>query len=290
VGEKVVAAVIHYLPGVKRSDLKRVQKALQGFRKARPAQSRYPVPEELMQGICAVLMAKGLHVTALAVATAFYGYFRPGEIRGFLKCDLVPPAGGSTLALNRFALVVSPSERLEPSKTQTFDDTVLLDTPLFLGQLLQNVCKHATPVEPLFDLSHESMLEHWNDALAELRMPRKFVWYQLRHGGASADLLERRRSVAEIQARGRWMRSESMRRYAKSGQVQKMLHAIPAGVRPFTRWAADNFRDIMEGRMAVRLPVERPQTMVRPRGSVARHMQEEAQEARSGRPQPLMNR
>ena len=51
VGEKVVAAVLHSHPGVKRSDLKRVHKALQGFRQARPAQSRYPIPEEVMQGI-----------------------------------------------------------------------------------------------------------------------------------------------------------------------------------------------------------------------------------------------
>ena len=112
VGEKVVAAVLHSHPGVKRSDLKRVQKALRGFRKAKPAQLRYPIPEEVMQGICAIMMAKGKNITARAVATAFYGYFRPGEIRGFLKADLVLPSGGSTRALNHFALVVSPSERL----------------------------------------------------------------------------------------------------------------------------------------------------------------------------------
>lgn len=256
VGEKVVAAVLHSHPGVKRSDFKRVQEALQGFRKARPAQSRYPVPEEVMRGICAIMMAKGKKVTAQAVATAFYGYFRPGEIRAFLKADLVLPSGGATRALNHYALVVSPSERLEASKTQTFDDTVILDSPLLLGRLLELTCALVTPIEKLFPLSVNEMLDDWNDALAELHIPKKqMVWYQLRHGGASADLLERRRSVPEIQARGRWMRPESMRRYAKSGQIQKVLNALPKDVRRFTRWAAEEFREIMIGNVTARLPV-----------------------------------
>ena len=206
------------------------------------------------------MMAKGKKITARAVATAFYGYFRPGEIRGFLKADHVMPSGGATRALNHFALVVSLSERLEASKTQTFDDTVILDTPGFLGRLLQLSCMDVTPIEKLFPITVAEMLVDWNEALAELRIPKQqLVWYQLRHGGASADLLERRRSVPEIQARGRWMRPESMRRYAKSGQIQKVLNALPKDVRRFTRWAAEEFREIMIGNVTARLPVQSAQ-------------------------------
>ena len=104
------------------------------------------------------------------------------------------------------------------------------------------------------------MLVDWTGALAELRIPKQqLVWYQLRHGGASADLLERRRSVPEIQARGRWMRPESMRRYAKSGQTQKVLNALPSDVRRFTRWAAEEFREIMIGNITARLPKQSAQ-------------------------------
>eukprot|EP00974_Lingulodinium_polyedra_P099172 9609136-Lingulodinium_polyedra.AAC.1 len=66
---------------------------------------------------------EGLHM-ALFVVLLFYGYLRPGEARSLRCQDLRRPAGGPQESLNFFSVVIAPEERVEWSKTQTFDDTV----------------------------------------------------------------------------------------------------------------------------------------------------------------------
>ena len=142
-GEKAVAAVIAASPGVDRRKLLRTIRALRGFRKRRPPRSRLPILEEVMAGIVAFLWNRGEQVLALFVMTLFYGYFRPGEGRSFFCADLNLPAGGLQESLNCVSLTVAPETRLEWSKTQTFDDTVLLDAPVrYSGQLLATL-RHA---------------------------------------------------------------------------------------------------------------------------------------------------
>ena len=46
------------------------------------------------------------------------------------------------------------------------------------------------------------------------------VLYSGRHTGASLDRYEDRRSLAEVQQRGRWRTTTSVRRYEKRGMVQ----------------------------------------------------------------------
>ena len=96
-------------------------------------------------------------------------------------------------------------------------------------------------------------MKDWKDALIALKLP-PLVWYQLRHGGASADLLEKRRSMGEIMQRGRWEHPKSMKRYAKSGQIQKTLVALNPKTREFCKWALDHLQGIVEANVAVRLP------------------------------------
>ena len=78
--------------------------------------------------------------------------------------------------------------------------------------------------------------------------------YQLRHGGASGDLLTKSRELSDIMARGRWLSGASVRRYAKAGQVQKLLHALPRHAKLFCEWADENLQGIIEGTEAPRLP------------------------------------
>ena len=55
----------------------------------------------------------------------------------FLVEDLVRPAGSAQSALNCHALIVAPQDRKHPSKTQTYDDTVLLDELSARGGIIQ---------------------------------------------------------------------------------------------------------------------------------------------------------
>jgi len=252
-GEKAVAAVIAATPGTDRRQLPRTTRALKGFRKKRPPRSRLPIPEEVMAGIVAFLWHRGEHTLALFVMTLFYGYFRPGEGRGFLCMDLNLPAGGPQESLNCVSLTVAPETRLEWSKTQTFDDTVLLDAPVrYLGNLLVTLRGERPPSEPLFLLGQDAHT-NWSRACRALGLPG-LVLYQLRHGGASVDRLERRRSPQEILARGRWQSERSLRRYAKSGRVQTLLGKLAPHVREFTKVALRDLELVVTGRRRLAPP------------------------------------
>lgn len=73
------------------------------------------------------------------------------------------------------------------------------------------------------------------------------VLYQLRHGGASGDYLEGRRSLQDVAMRGRWRTMASVRRYTKAGRVQKVLQSLPPSVLPFVKWAHDRLEQVMTG-------------------------------------------
>ena len=52
--------------------------------------------------------------------------------------------------------------------------------------------------------------------------------YGLRHGGASDDLLARRRSALEVQQRGGWASDKSFKRYAKQARIVSELQRVGA--------------------------------------------------------------
>eukprot|EP00972_Heterocapsa_arctica_P097654 14410021-Heterocapsa_arctica.AAC.1 len=84
------------------------------------------------------------------------------------------------------------------------------------------------------------------------------VLYQLRHGGASEDVLSGRRPMLEVLARGRWATWASLRRYAKAGLLQKLLSSLPGHVMLYVQWCSANLGDIMAGRVRPCLPGLQP--------------------------------
>ena len=88
----------------------------------------------------------------------------------------------------------------------------------------------------------------WKQVTAALKMG-KAVLYQLRHGGASGDYLEKRRGLSDIALRGRWFSMVSVRRYTKASQVQKVLVSIPEDIRNFTRWSHVNINKVRSGQL-----------------------------------------
>ena len=247
-GEKAIAATVFAVPGLERRQLQRANRALKGFRKLLPLRSRAPVPEELTCGVAVWLILRGHLELALYVLTLHFGYFRPGEGKGFKAEDLIPPAGSRQRSLNTASLVVAPQERLEVSKTQTFDDTVQMDYPKGLSPALLSLKKKRKAGEPLFDLSRVPVQALWKQATTALKMG-KVVLYQLRHGGASGDYLEKRRGLSDIALRGRWFSMVSVRRYTKASRVQKVLLGIPEDVRKFTRWSHVNINKVLNGQL-----------------------------------------
>ncbi len=76
----------------------------------------------------------------------------------------------------------------------------------------------------------------------------------MRHAGASSDTLAKRRAPLEILQRGRWQTVQSLRRYAKPGALQKVLHRLPLELRAFGQRAMEQLEDVMHDRTAAERP------------------------------------
>ena len=60
-----------------------------------------------------------------------------------------------------------------------------------------------------------------------------------RHGGPSLDFAKKRRTLVEIQRRGRWRSFGSVRRHEKGGRLTQQLQALPKAARESAILAAD---------------------------------------------------
>ena len=84
------------------------------------------------------------------------------------------------------------------------------------------------------------------------------VPYDLRHAGASEDLLTKRRSELEVQLRGRWRSVMSLKRYGKPGQSSAMMQEIPTHVIRYGNLVHALLGDLFSGRKAVPVPPTGP--------------------------------
>jgi len=127
-------------------------------------------------------------------------------------------------------------ELLVSGKTNTWDDSIILDTELWLHPFLETLAARLTPEEPLWCLSGTRLIAMFKDSVDSLGMSHLApVRYSLRHGGASDDAISKRRSLLEIKKRGQWRTDQSLKRYAKESKVSEELQKIPLAVLEYGR-------------------------------------------------------
>ena len=222
----------------------RFRRALKGWHRLAPTLSRLPTPESWMMAIGAVMLVTASSTflgaqLCLYTLVTFSTYLRPSACMRLHCVDLVPPvvmARGS--AFRTWVLAIAPWSRGVPSKTGTFDETVALDDTRFpwLGSLLDQLVRRRgvglTPEQvddlPLWGFDAAFYLEQFRKAVEFLGTTRWITSpYQLRHGGASRDLLLALRSLPAVQNRGHWATTSSMRIYGKPGRQQQVLAEGP---------------------------------------------------------------
>ena len=233
----VCAVKAHFTQFAGRSGqgMPRADRALKGYRKTVPAKSRLPVSWSIASMMVVVMRARGHLEAALQILLMFSAYLRPGEARA-LRCeDLLAPASD----LPRWAVVIASSERDEVSKTQVSDDTLLLDWPPWLGPQLAELKKKRDPKEYLFTVNPAVVRQVWYDVWKALGQT-DVVLYQLRHGGASTDVLTKRRPMTEAACRGRWSSLSSLQRYCKQGKLQRLTTQLTPHHLKFARWCEAN--------------------------------------------------
>ena len=214
----------------------RIKRALKGWARRAPAQSRAPPPWPAVMAIVGMLVLFQKPVEALCLLVHTLCYLRPGEATSLMTSHLVPglPVAGRVGVM--WALLLHPTEGVKTSKTGEHDESMLLDSAGFewMAQPLQELLARRPRDGPLWPFSHDEYVEALHMAIKTLGL-EAFInaVYAFRHAGASHDLLLGKRTFQEVKDRGRWRSDMSMKRYAKPAQSLEQLGALPLSVVDF---------------------------------------------------------
>ena len=229
-GQKLQAAIEYERPEYAREGrlaLPRFKRAMKGWRRLNPQQTRLPMPEFLKSATSAVMLQKGWKEEALFNETTFSTYARPGETLRVMAEDIVE----KNADFDHTMIVLGPLERGESSKVGIYDETLVLDDSRapWLGMLLVRLAKFKLQQEgeeaELWNFEAETYRAKWREAVSLLGIGEIAVNpYQNRHGGASRDHMMKLRPIPNIQRRGRWATDSSTRVYDKPGRMQQIVN------------------------------------------------------------------
>ena len=167
---------------------------------------------------------------AFLILLAFDAYLRPCDVLRLRRHFFIPPqrcSGGT----HQWTLVPHPAEGRIPSKSNSFDDSILVGHGRrgWLNQTTSLFLRRVSGSGLLFPLSEgkvRSLISQYSD---KLRLgPLALSFHGLRHGGPSTDFLEGSLSLESIQRRGRWKSLSSVRRYEKHGLVAAQMERLSA--------------------------------------------------------------
>ncbi|CAK0822424.1 unnamed protein product, partial [Prorocentrum cordatum] len=231
-------AAVTFFTGLQKSAgalVPRSRRALQGFRRCCPPQSRLPLPREVVALIANELVRSGKLPCAIAIILIFELYLRPGEVFSVRGVDLVPPVPGVTSA-PCWAITLRAQEVGRSSKTNEFDESMRLDLERHapLGPALKALCQGRSPRSPIFDFTLKDLVAAVCGVVRSLKLDEYLGdvhLCQLRHGGASHDSAGGFRSLEDVRRRGRWRSWASVRRYEKGSRIGQVLLKLPDDLR-----------------------------------------------------------
>ena len=186
----------------------------------------------------------------MIVLLCFALYLRPGEPHRIRTKHVIAPSN-TTSGARFVTIVLNPYEDGRASKTQEYDESLLIDNEL-LPELGRRILRHAKERgvdQPLFSVSQQQVALDLQAAAARLRVPSSMnlVMYMLRHSGASTDFALKLRTLAEIKLRGRWRGDQSLRRYEKGGRLAEQLARLPDKLRAHAVRCAQCVNAVLRG-------------------------------------------
>lgn len=251
-GSKLIAAVKHAVPALRRHGtmrLPRAERGLAAWRKISPGRQRVPLPwlavAAMVCYVSTVLQRPWIGAKWLLM---FDTYLRPGEMDSLQVSQLVSPCGlNNQGTYGVWTVLLHPSDGGRPGKTGLLDETVIIDDHR-LNPLMHWLTQHRHLDEKIWpgDVRHEVKL--FSDVAAALHLHHlKPCRYSLRHAGASHDFLSRRHGATDIKRRGRWHTDGSVRRYGKESLAMVGLHKVSRYVRIYGAKAARDLAGIIIG-------------------------------------------
>ncbi len=243
--------------------LPRSSRALKAWTRAAPPNQRLPLPYVALVAIVGFALWRGEWMTAVCLYFQFRTYLRPGACDALKVKQLIRPQPAAGLPY--WALVVNPVEDRIPGKTGLYDSSVLWDTDLWFGSVLDLLVNNRQPEGLLWTCPPAHIIAVMQAATEWLNLnclaPCR---YSLRHGGASDDLVQKRRALDVVKKRGQWVTDTSLRRYAKESRLQGEVAKIDPSV---LRYASDLI-NILPSVFLGLMPPPVPPRPVRPAGLV----------------------
>ena len=261
VGKRLVAGIQALYPRYSRHGdltLPRVRRAAQGWERLVPPRSRWPVPWGVVAA-AAVWLARNVGLQfCLAMILAYQCYLRPSEVATLRVRSLVPPSANHPEGpRSHYSIVIREEVDLEPTKTRTYDDSVLLDRPdlKWMNRLWGQLRRHRRPDDLLFAFDQEEFARAVKRSFEAVGADELgAVAYSLGHGGASWDDLMKYRSLAEVKARGRWRADSSVVRYQKASKVMAALDRLDPQARRHAEFAEENLEQLLADPMLRTVP------------------------------------
>ena len=168
-------------------------------RRLRP-QQRLPLPIEALGVIMMELIVKGK--PQLAVRLFVSSTWRVLDSES--KAAIVPPQIGGGGRFQNCAILLHPTEDGMPGKTGVFDATVVIDSDPWISQHLASLIQGKQPNDSLWSDPHHVLITNYRKVTEMLGLQSLgSCLYTLRHGGATHDIVTRRRSTLEVKQRGR---------------------------------------------------------------------------------------
>ena len=226
-GSKTLAAVLHFWPHG-RHQLPRAWRAIKGWNKLAPMRTRSPMPWLALMCCIGAALHQGLVDLAVAMLLQFVCYLRPNELLSLTPECFASPSTHSRSTKCGWGLVLRPFEQGRAAKSGEFDEAVMIDRPdLPALNLFCSVLQKRAPKRSVWNFTQTEYAQHLRKLLAKSQLEHMGLdAYALRHGGASADRLDNRRSLAAVKRRGRWRADTSLRRYEKSTIVLKQVERM----------------------------------------------------------------
>jgi integrase len=172
----------------------------------------------------AVWMAiRGQHDASLAMLVGFDCYLRIGELLSLKVQDVAVSNDPRLGSAYRGVLLRLAQTKTGRNQAVTVEDSVV-------AALLTSHVRDRTESDSVFNVSRDSFYKLFRGACAAFGLDGlNYSPHSLRHGGATRHFLLKR-PISDIQFRGRWSNSKSVRTYIQSGRALLLLTQVPSDV------------------------------------------------------------
>ena len=204
---------------------------------------------------------------AIFVILSFSCYLRPSECIRLRGASLVPPQPQNGPSFASWGLILHDADLGIAGKTRITDESVLVDLDTMLWPCLRVLHEKVHADEAIWNFSLDQLRDIYSTVMERLKVTNLLMThlYGLRHGGASYDLLARRRSLAEVKFRGRWQADTSLRRYAKATRLQREMAKVIPRITEFATNVEEHFHKmIISVAKGKALPFEVPPELLVP--------------------------